>query len=201
MPKGTIGCSRLRQSGHKPQFVYIFPSLEYIGKTMPDTISQMEARDKTGWSTGTKVLVGILAIVVLVAIVAVFTLTIAVLDTKAGTQFPFVTSYRVSLPDGEPVMIGNSRISTMSYNNEMVADVDGTKEKLVIGQERVISPRHAQITVLGVPLIDTDFQITLTYRGTSGKNTLFDMTVRTSTQIPEMVLRRLIPANMNAQPL
>jgi len=168
---------------------------------MPDSISQMEASDRQGWSTGTKVLVGVIAVVVLVALVAVFTLTIAVIDTKAGTQFPYVTSYRVSLPDGEPVMIGNSRIVTMSYNNEMVADVDGTKEKMVIGQERVISPRHARITVLGLPVIDTDFQITLTYRGTSGKNTLFDMTVRTSNQIPEMVLRRLIPANMNAQPL
>ncbi|WP_321505624.1 hypothetical protein [uncultured Methanoregula sp.] len=168
---------------------------------MSDTLSQMESKDKKGWSTGTKVLLGIIVVVALIAIVAVFTLTIAVLDTKAGTQFPYVTSYRVTLPDGEPVMIGTSRIVTMSYNDEMVADVDGTKEKLVIGQERVISPRHAQITVLGVPLIDTDFQITLTYRGTSGKNTLFDMTVRTSSQIPEIVLRRLIPANMNAQPL
>ena len=168
---------------------------------MPDTISQMESKDKKGWSTGTKVLVGVIAVVVLVAIVAVFTLTIAVLDTKAGTQFPYVTTYKVSLPDGEPVMIGNSRIVTLSYNNEMVADVDGIKEKLVVGQERVISPHHARVTVLGVPLIDTDFQITLTYRGTDGKNTLFDMTVRTSSQIPDMVLRRLIPANMNAQPM
>jgi hypothetical protein len=168
---------------------------------MPDSISQMEAKDKKGWSTGTKILLGIVVAVVLVAIVAAITLTVAVLDTKAGTQFPYVTSYRVTLPDGEPVTIGNSRIVTMSYNNEMVADVDGTREKLVVGQERVISPRHAQVTVLGIPLIDTDFQITLTYRGTDGKNTLFDMTVKTSRQIPEMVLSRLIPANMNARPL
>jgi hypothetical protein len=168
---------------------------------MPDSISQMEAKDKKGWSTGTKILLGIVVAVVLVAIIAAITLTVAVLDTKAGTQFPYVTSYRVTLPDGEPVTIGNSRIVTMSYNNEMVADVDGTREKLVVGQERVISPRHAQVTVLGIPLIDTDFQITLTYRGTDGKNTLFDMTVKTSRQIPEMVLSRLIPANMNARPL
>ncbi|MFA4877118.1 MAG: hypothetical protein WC586_06860 [Methanoregula sp.] len=168
---------------------------------MSDTLSQMESKNKKGWSTGTKVLLGIIVVIVLIATLAIVTLTIAVLDTQAGTQFPYVTSYRVSLPDGEPVMIGNSRIVTMSYDNEMVADVDGSREKLVVGQQRVISPRHARVTVLGIPLIDTDFQITLTYLGTSGKNNLFDMTVRTSNQIPEFVLRRLIPANMNAQPV
>jgi len=168
---------------------------------MSDTISQMEAKEKKGWSTGTKVLLGVLVLIALVAIIAVFTLTIAVIDTKTGTEYPYVTTYKISLPDGEPVMIGNSRIVTMSYENEMIADVDGTKEKLVVGQERVITPRHAQITVLGVPLIDTDFQITLTYLGTSGKNTLFDLTIKTSKQIPEIVLRQLIPVNMKAQPV
>jgi hypothetical protein len=168
---------------------------------MSDTLSEIEQKERMGWSTGTKVLVAAVAIIAIFAIVAVLTLTIAVLDSKAGTQFPYVTSYKVSLPDGDPVTIGNSRIVTMSYDNEMIADVDGTREKLVVGQERVISPRHAQVSVLGLPLIDTDFQITLIYRGTDGKNTLFDMTIRTSKQIPELVLRQLIPAKMNAQPV
>ena len=82
----------------------------------------------------------------------------------------------------------------------MVAEVDGTKEELVVGQERVTSPRHARITVMGIPVFDTDFQITLTYLGSSGGNADFAMTVRTSDQIPELVLRHLIPPDMNAQP-
>jgi len=167
---------------------------------MSDTLSEMESKDKKGWSTGTKVLVGVIAIIVLVAIVAVFTLTIAVLDSDAGTQYPYVTTYTVSLPDGEPVTIGNTRIVVMSYDNEVLTDVDGNKEKLTLGQQRVISPHSARISALGIPLLDTDFQITLTYLGTSGKNALFDLTLKTSKQIPDLVLRQLIPAKMNAQP-
>jgi hypothetical protein len=167
---------------------------------MSDTLSEMESKDKKGWSTGTKVLVGVIAIIVLVAIVAVFTLTIAVLDSDAGTQYPYVTTYTVSLPDGEPVTIGNTRIVVMSYENEVLTDVDGNKEKLTLGQQRVISPHSARISALGIPLLDTDFQITLTYLGTSGKNALFDLTLKTSKQIPDLVLRQLIPAKMNAQP-
>jgi hypothetical protein len=162
-------------------------------------ISQTPQVNK-GWSTGTKALVGIIVLVLVIATLAVFTLTVAVLETRAGTEFPYTTNYRVTLPDGEPVTIGNSHILVTSYNNELIADVDGTREKLVVGQQRVISPRHAQVTVMGIPVIDTDFQITLTYLGSTGSNANFDMSVKTSTQIPEFVVRRLIPPSMNAQP-
>jgi len=155
---------------------------------------------KQGWSTGTKVLLGIIALVVVISVFAILTLTIAVLDSKAGTEFPYTTTYKVSLPDGQPITIGNSHILVLSNNNELIADVDGTREKLVVGQERVLSPRHARITVAGVSLLETDFQITLIYRGSTGDTANFDMTVKTSRQVPEFVISRLIPSAMNAQP-
>jgi hypothetical protein len=163
-------------------------------------IKQTPESGKTGWSTGTKVLVGIIALVVIVAVIAVVTLTVAVLDTKTGTEFPYTTSYRVTLPDGQPITIGNSHILVTSYNDELIADVDGTKEKLVVGQQRVISPRHAQVSVVGLPVIDTDFQITLTYLGPTSSGANFEMTVKTSRQVPEFIISRLIPPAMNAQP-
>ena len=56
----------------------------------------------------------------------------------------------------------------MVIGDSVDTSVDGTKEKLVVGQERVISPHFARISALGVPLIDTDFQITLKYLGFRG---------------------------------
>jgi hypothetical protein len=167
---------------------------------MADSSRSADTKGTRGWSTGTKVLLGIVLLVIVIATLAVFTLTIAVLDTTTGTALPYSTTYRVTLPDGEPITIGSSHILVMSYNNVIMADVDGTKDTLVVGQERVTSPRHARITVMGIPLFDTDFQISLTYLGSSGENADFTMTVRTSEQVPELVLRHLIPPNMNAQP-
>jgi hypothetical protein len=167
---------------------------------MANESTQSAVHEKKGWGLGTKILLGIIAIIAVVSVIAVLTLTVAVLDSRTGTSFPYSTSYRVSLPDGESFTIGNSKIIVLTYENEVITDVDGVKEKLTVGQERVISPRYARISALGVPLIDTDFQIHLRYLGTSGKDALFDMTVMTSKQIPEMVIRRLIPPSMNAQP-
>lgn len=160
-----------------------------------------EQESTKGWSTMTKVLVGCLGLIVVISVIAVVTLTIAVIESQTGTSFPYSTSYRVSLPDSELVTIGNSKIIVMVMGDSVDTSVDGNKEELMVGQERVISPHFARISALGIPLIDTDFQITLKYLGASGNNALFDMTVRTSKQVPELILRRLIPANMNAQPV
>jgi hypothetical protein len=168
---------------------------------MTDISAEPDIEVRKGWSTGTKVLIGIILFIFVISFAVIFTLTVAVLETQAGTSFPYSTNYQVSLPDGEPVTIGNSKILVMVMDDGVDTSVDGTKEKLQVGQERVISPHFARISVLGIPLIDTDFQITLKYLGASGNNALFDMTVRTSKQIPEFVIRRLLPPNMNAQPI
>jgi hypothetical protein len=156
--------------------------------------------EKTGWGTGTKIIVGIIGPIIVIGLLAALTLTVAVLDSPAGTSFPYTTTYRVSIPDGEPVYIGTTKILVLTYENEAVTEVDGVKEKLVVGQERLINPRYARVSALGVPLMDTDFKITLKYLGTSGKNALFDMNVYTSKQVPELVISKLIPPGMNAVP-
>jgi hypothetical protein len=194
-PQLVTGCPEVIQQ------IYIVAPLLYDRFSMSQNSEKTDARQSAGWSTGTKVLVGIIALVVILFVLAVMTLSIAVMDSSSGASLPYSTAYRVSLPDGEPVTIGNINILVLTMPDGVDTSVDGSKEKLAVGQERVISPRTARISALGVPLIETDFQITLKYLGASGKSALFDMTVKTSKQIPELVIRRLIPANMNAQPV
>lgn len=165
----------------------------------PQTVVIKE--EKKGWGIGTKILLGLIALIVIVSVIAVLTLTVAVLDQTTGNSFPYTTTYRVSLPDGETVTIGNSRILVLTMGNEVDTSVDGSKERLAIGQERTISARYARISAMGIPVMDTDFKIVLKYIGPSGTNALFDMKIMTSRQVPEMVIRQLIPPGMGAQPV
>ena len=135
------------------------------------------------------------------SLLAVLTLSVAVLNQPTGSSFPYTTTYRVSLPDGETVTIGNSKILFLTMGNEVDTSVDGSKERLAIGQERTISARYARISAIGIPVIDTDFQIVLKYIGSSGNNALFDMKIMTSRQVPEILIRQLIPPGMGAQPI
>ncbi|HNX18365.1 MAG TPA: hypothetical protein PKM50_08595 [Methanoregula sp.] len=150
----------------------------------------------------TKILLGIFIGVVIVLVAAAYlTFSVNVSSDVSGDSLPYETHYNVELPDGEPVTIGNSRISVMAYGDSITTDVDGDREQLVVGQTRVISPHHAKITSLLVPLYDVDFQITLRYLGSTGTKDNFYLTVKTSKQVPEMIIRRLLPSNMNAQPV
>jgi hypothetical protein len=169
--------------------------------TPPPVIQTVVIKEKKGWGLGTKILLGLIAIVVVVAVLAALTLSVAVIDSATSTSFPYTTSYRVSLPDSEPITIGNIKILVITMGNEVDTSIDGNKERLAIGQERVIRARQARISALGFPLMDTDFQIVLKYIGPAGNNALFDMRIMTSRQVPEMLLRRIIPAGMGAQPI
>lgn len=158
-------------------------------------------REKKGWGPGTKILIGLVILVIIVGALAALTLSVAVLEQPTGDSYPYSTTYRVSLPDGETVSVGNSRILVLTMGNEVDTSVDGSKERLAVGQERTISPRYARISALGIPIMDTDFKIVLKYIGPSGNNALFDMKIMTSRQVPEFVIRHIIPPGMGAQPV
>jgi hypothetical protein len=49
--------------------------------------------------------------------------------------------------------------------------------------------------------VDTYFQINLKYDGDRDNRAYFDMAVHTSKQIPDILLNRLIPAEMDARPI
>ena len=87
-------------------------------------------------------------------------------------------------------------------HRELISDIDGDRQKLVVGEDRVISERRAIITTLGaVTLLDTHFQINLTYKGENQNRAYFDMAIHTSQQVPDVLLRRLLPPEIEAQPM
>ncbi|MEN6395172.1 MAG: hypothetical protein ABFC78_01655 [Methanoregula sp.] len=167
---------------------------------MTDHPPHAASRDNGGMQKSTKLLIGVIAgIIIVIVAAALLTFSISVTTGVSGESLPFVTHYNVALPDGDAVTIGSSRIAVMAYNDSVTTDVDGNREQLVVGQTRVISPRHAKITTLGIPLYNADFQFTLKYLGSTGINDNFDLTVKTSQQMPTFLLDRLMPASVNAK--
>ncbi|HVP96423.1 hypothetical protein [Methanoregula sp.] len=166
---------------------------------MTDLSPHASGRSKGGAHHRTKLLLGIGAgLVIVIAIAAVLTYTMTVTTGTAGVSLPYQTHYAVSLPDGNAVTIGSIRIAVMTYNGSVITDADGNREQLAIGQTRIISPRHATISIFGIPIFNADFQITLQYLGSSGSRDNFNLTVATSQKIPSFLLDRLVPSSVKA---
>jgi hypothetical protein len=88
----------------------------------------------------------------------------------------------------------------LSYRDEIISDIDGNRQKLVVGENRVIAERRAVITTLGaITLVDTNFLINLKYNGDRDNRAYFDMAVHTSRQIPDLLLRKMLPSEIDAR--
>ena len=69
----------------------------------------------------------------------------------------------------------------------------------MVGEERTIPERRAMLTAFGFPLFDTNYVIKLTYKGERDNRAYFDMAVYTSKQVPDIILKRLFPPEIDAR--
>jgi hypothetical protein len=83
----------------------------------------------------------------------------------------------------------------------MVTDVDGNREKLVIGEERRFAERRVRVTTHGFPILETNFRIVMNYKGTWENRAYFDLTIQTEKQVPEFLVKRLLPPAVDARPV
>lgn len=167
-------------------------------------VSEERAREKQkgGRGSGLTILLSLIVLLIIVVVAAFLTLSVSVTNVSPGTALPFTTNYGVSFPEGQTITIGNTHINVLTYQNELISDIDGDRQKLVVGEDRIISERRAVITTLGaVPLMDTNFQINLKYKGERDNRAYFDMAVHTSKQVPDILLRQLLPNEIDARPI
>jgi hypothetical protein len=163
-------------------------------------LEQERARQKAKGGSGTGIIIALVVIVIVFAAIAWFSMSETVTSVTPGTPLPFTTNYAVSFPEGQTTTLGNSRINVMWFENELITDIDGAKQKLVVGEERVISERRGVIKALGViPLMDTNYVINLKYKGERDGRAYFDMAVHTSKQVPDILLKRMLPAEIDAR--
>ena len=85
---------------------------------------------------------------------------------------------------------------SLSDQNEVITDIDGDRQKLVVGEQRVIPERRGKISLFGITPMDVNYKITLTYKGERDNRAYFDMTVQTSKQVPDILLKRLLPLRL-----
>lgn len=170
-------------------------------KSIEEERREKRQDEPRGMSMKSKLIIGITGLLIVILIVAFLTIGVTTTTVSEGASFPYTTTYGVSFPEGETITIGNTHIIVLSYENEMVADIDGDREKLVVGETREMAPRHAKVTILGTPLLETDFQILLTYKGVNDNRAYFDLTVKTEKQVPDFLLRRLLPSEIDARPV
>jgi hypothetical protein len=163
-------------------------------------LEQERARQKAKGGSVIWIVIALVVIVIVFAAIGWFSMSETVSSVTPGTPLPFTTNYAVSFPEGQTTTLGNSRINVMWFENELITDIDGAKQKLVVGEERNISERRGIMKALGViTLMDTNYAINLKYKGERDGRAYFDMAVHTSKQVPDILLKRMLPPEIDAR--
>jgi hypothetical protein len=172
-----------------------------IEKGRKEGLEQERVQQKAKGSSGTGMKIVLLLIVLVIAadVIAWFSVSVTITEVTPGIALPFTTNYAVSFPEGQTITLGNSLISVLSLQNEVITDIDGDRQKLVVGEQRIIPERRGKITAFGIPILDTNYIIKLTYKGERDNRAYFDMVVLTSKQVPDILLNRLLPTEIDAR--
>jgi hypothetical protein len=123
------------------------------------------------------------------------------LPPAPGARYPYTTTYEVIIPVGREITVGGTPILILSTGDVLLMKIGNTTEQFTNGQTKTISERTARITTLGFTILETGYMIEATYRGMAGDQADFYLVVRTSNQVPQFLLGRLLPPEVTARPV
>ena len=136
-----------------------------------------------------------------VLIAVIMTLTISTDQPgRSETGYPYTTTFLVSLPEGETVQVGDQEILVLSTGDSIALRIGDHREEMHQGEEREIADRTVTVQTLGQTVFETGYRFSATWVGMEGKTATFRVTLRSSRQIPDWLISRVIPQEIRATP-
>jgi hypothetical protein len=151
-----------------------------------------------------RTLIRVLVLIIVIAgIVGAAVLTMQITPDQLATQdmpYPYTTTYQASLPDSERVHVGSLDILAMQTGDRIALKIGDHREEMEMNETRQIGPRVFSIRVFGSPVFDTGYQVNVTWTGVQKDRDTFKIVLRTSRQVPEWLMNRIIPGTIEAKP-
>jgi hypothetical protein len=177
------------------------PDFEWVRHAITmDKIVGVEDPPKPKTRGKGKIILAVVLIIVAILAAGLISLNVTVTDPREGVAYPYTTTYVVLFPDGERVTVANTQMMALTYENEMIIDVNGKRDKIVVGEEKLVSERRAIISLFGQQVLATNFQIFMKYLGMEGDKAQFYLTVKRSNDVPQFLINRLLPSEIEARP-
>lgn len=143
-------------------------------------------------------------IVIIGVVIAAGYLTFEVIGNQNawGDSYPYVATYDVLLPDSSEVFFGNVAVLAVSSGNDVTLKIGNERQILSIGTPVDYAPGHMTVKMYGTPIRESDYRMTITYRGLVENRLDFLITVRTSEPPMATWMRDLfVPSQATVRPV
>ncbi|NLO78357.1 MAG: hypothetical protein GX097_07720 [Methanomicrobiales archaeon] len=127
-----------------------------------------------------KLLLVLLVLVVAVVAGGYITFSAYGMQSAWGQNYPYVATYDVLLPDSSELIFGNVQVLAVSAGDEVTLKIGNERQILTKGIPAEYQPAHITVKTYGVTLRESDYRLTVTYRGLVENRLDFLITARTS---------------------
>ncbi|WAI00381.1 hypothetical protein [Methanogenium organophilum] len=119
-----------------------------------------------------------------------------------GNSYPYVATYDVLLPDSSEVFFGNVPVLAVSSGNDVTLKIGNERQILSIGTPVEFQPAHMTVKMYGLTLRESDYHLTITYRGLVDNRLDFLVSARTSDSPMSSWMRELVvPSQATVRPV
>ena len=164
----------------------------------PDLAPSGGKKKRRGWIAAAVILI----IVIVIASSAYLSITVNPdIPPPPEAVLPYRATYEVLIPEGQDLAIGNTDILILSTGPELTMKIGDRREEFVVGQTKTITERDALVTVLGFRVFEMTYRIDATYQGMTGDQADFFLILFTSQPVPDILIQRLLPGQIQLRPV
>lgn len=149
-----------------------------------------------------KILLVLLVIVVAVVAGGYITFNADGMLNAWGQSYPYVATYDVLVPDSSEVFFGNVPVLALSSGTDVTLKIGNERHTITKGIPVEFKPAHLTVKTYGTTLRDTDYHLTVTYRGLVENRLDFLITARTSTPpMSSWMTGLIVPSRATVRPV
>ncbi len=97
-----------------------------------------------------------------------------------GDSYPYVATYDVLIPDSSELFFGDVPVIAVSSGNDVTLKIGNERQILSIGTPVEYKAAHMTVKTYGTSIQETDYHLTITYRGLVENRLDFLVSARTS---------------------
>lgn len=127
-----------------------------------------------------KFLLILLAAVVVIGAVGYLTFDAFGSQNPWGDTYPYVANYDVHLPDSKEVHFGNVPVLAVTSGEQITLKIGNDRRTFGLGETVEFPSKHMTVKMYGMALRESDYALTVTYRGLVDNRLNFLIVARTS---------------------
>jgi hypothetical protein len=119
-----------------------------------------------------------------------------------GDTYPYVAQYDVHLPDSKEVSFGNVPVLAVTSGEQVTLKIGNDRRTFGLGETVEFPAKHMTVKMYGMALRESDYSLTVTYRGLVNNRLNFLIIARTSqSPMPGWMSGMIIPSDVLVRPV